>query len=265
MKFVKPVLFLLGAAAVSSLPAQIVLQDYSGITSGTTISSGSVADYSQTSGTAGKSVIIDGAGYPSGNGLRLLETNLDVRYRTSTPFWTQASGEGIFSVDFMRNASISSSQIFLSNYGGAGFAVEIGTTEIKVSSGGASVYTASYTSTSVSTSSDTWYTVEIVFNLSTGVASNTKGTVTIYETANPSNVLLDSVTITAAGEATTLTSLNQVDFRRFGGAADTVYSQYDNMQLTTVPEASQGAMLLGVLALAACLISVRKQRIRNRG
>ena len=262
MKFVKPVLFLLGAAAVSSLPAQIVLQDYSGITSGTTISSGSVADYSQTLGTAGKSVIIDGAGYPSGNGLRLLETNLDVRYSTSTPFWTQASGEGIFSVDFMRNASISSSEIFLSSYGGAGFSVQIGTSEIKVSSGGTSVFVASYTSHSVSTSSNTWYTVEIVFNLESGVASSTTGAVTVYETANPSNVLLDSVTITAAG--TTLTSLNQVDFRRFGGAADTVYSQYDNMQLTNVPEASQGAMLLGVLALVACLISVRKQRIRNR-
>ena len=250
MKYLPSILSLAAVVSVSSLSAQIALQDYSSISDGTTISSGNVPNYTQPSGTAGDSIISSSAGYPSGNGLRLLDSGLDVRYNPGN-FWLQEDGTGVFSVDFFRSGSISVNQILLHKDSTAGFVLDIGNSAIQLSSGGTNPYSGvTYDSYEVPTSDNTWYTVEIQFDLDSGVASSTTGLVTIFESDTPANILIDGKTITSTGENSALTSLNRVDFRRFGGD-DTVYSQYANMQLAAIPEMSESTIIVGLFALGA--------------
>jgi len=240
-----------------TMHGQILTQTFSGYADGTTISSGTVTNWTQPAGTAGKSIVSSTAGYPSGNGLSILEAGVDARYTTGGNYWTQAQGTAVFSVDFLRTGSISNSQFIISSYGGAGFFVDVGASSVLLSTGGASVFTATTQSVAATTNNNTWYTLEIKFSLS-GTANTSTGLVTLYETASPGNVLFSNAAITAAGSTGALTSLNRVDLRRFGGGTNVL--QVDNMALSAVPEPST-VMQVALAGALGVLVVLRRRRV----
>lgn len=232
---------------------QLVLQDFSSFTDGTTFGSPidvGTGTWSQPLGTAGTGVVVQGGV------LELTTSGVGARYRGYSNFWTAAKGEGVFTIDYLESGSVSITNFSLSTYGGAGFAIQLNGSNVNVSNGGTSVSSPTYNTYAATLSADTWYTINIDFTLS-GTANTSTGTLTIFQKSNPSNILLTAA-ITAAGGTGALTGLNQVDVQTYGVSAGAI-GEFDNIQL--VPEPGLASLLM--MGLAVLGVCGRRARVRN--
>ncbi|EIQ00583.1 hypothetical protein OpiT1DRAFT_05131 [Opitutaceae bacterium TAV1] len=238
--------------------------DFTGVTGGTTFNSdGTLTDqWTQPAGIPGKASVVD-------ESLKIAEGNVTARYRMSgTTLWNVAAGAGELTLDFLRHGSISEVNILLSSYAGNGFFIDLKSSSLDVStSGSTGGVTGAVTKAThdLTLADDTWYSMKISnFTLSATSVNSVTATLSIFERSNPSNVLLDSITITGTGTGG-WAAFNQIDIRRFGGTADTEYILFDNISLhsyTPIPEPSTLAFTLGALALGA-LFSTRNIFQRN--
>ncbi|EIQ00584.1 hypothetical protein OpiT1DRAFT_05132 [Opitutaceae bacterium TAV1] len=200
----------------------------------TALGVGPLAGWSQMGKATEGAITVSQPGYKSDNALVIKRADAYARHRSATPMWTAESGKGEFSVVFRITGRMNDLNIILSQYGGSGFFVSIKPESVVVSTGGDSVFTATTTTLDAVVGKDTWHVLKISgFQLDrTAAPDAVKAQVFLYEADAPANIVLDGVAIAAAGKAP-VSAVNQIDIRRFGGAADIMWAEFDNFRLET--------------------------------
>jgi len=171
----------------------------------------------------------------AGKVLVLPAANVFAEYRNwEAPLWRENDGSVDFSVDFCLTGKMSELNVVISQYGSAGFAIGIAPDAVSVSSGGDTAFKAVMRAYAAKVEFGTWYTLRIRdINLSKkGPAESITGKLYVYERDKPSSILLDGVTIKAAGTERSFSAINQITFRRFGGEANAVEVELDNVALS---------------------------------
>lgn len=138
-------------------------------------------------------------------------------------------------------------------YGGA--STNASDNSIQLSSGGVSWGSTTYTSLTVAWQNNTWYDIVIsdVQLLTTGFGTNVSGKVTVFQSANPSNVLVDHAVITGVG--TSSGSFDKIDTVIVASAGGNKAFVLDDLSLAPVPEPA----VAGVMGVAFAAMMWRRR------
>ena len=227
---------LLMICLVSTAHTADFTETFESVQDGALISSGSIQDWSQiqkTDDNSDKVIVRAKAGYNGSKGLALESHGAFAEWLSDQAAWHAADGTAEFSVDFCLTGEVSQLNVVVSQYGYSGFWIGIEPQEIKVSTGGKTAFEPSTQSCAATIEPGKWYTLVIKdIALSDSVTREPiSGMLYIYETSKPANTLLDGIKIKAAGQDRPFSSINQIDFRRFGGVTDEVHVQLDNVHI----------------------------------
>ncbi|MBN8711649.1 MAG: PEP-CTERM sorting domain-containing protein [Verrucomicrobia bacterium] len=256
---------LLALAALTSTQAAVVtLEDFSGVTSGTLLSS--VPSWSLQSGATDTATVTSTAGYQGGSGATIT-TQSQYKYAIPANYvMTPTSLTSGYSIKMQltSNNNYQQAQVLLGkNDGVNGLAVVFdgGTANgdadnsIKISSGGTGWGSVIYTNYSAAKwASDAWY--EITFSnialTNSGYGPAVTGLVTITN-LNTGIALLSDAAITGFGNSGTFNTLNTVLVGNKGTARSIAFDDVT----ATVPEPATWALLIPVL-----LITLLRRRTR---
>lgn len=255
---------LLALAALTPARAAVVtLENFTGVTSGTLLSS--VPSWSLQSGSTDTATVTSSAGY-QGPGATIT-TQAQYKYSVPTDYvMTPTSITSGYSIKMQltSNNNYQQAQVLLGKSDGVnGLAVIFdggtanGDTDnsIKISSGGTGWGSVTYTTySSAKWASDAWY--EITFSnialVTSGYGSAVTGLVTITN-LNTGVALLSDVAITGFGNSGTFNTINTVLVGNKGTARSLAFDDIT----ATVPEPSTWALLIPVL-----LITLLRRRAR---
>jgi len=255
-------------ALISTTPlraAVITMEDFSEVTSGTSLSS--VPSWALSAGT-NNAQVLGTVGYGGGSGATLNNVSL---YRYAPPAvdtMTVSSLVSGYSVKVQMSSAnnYQQAQILIGkNDGVNGLAVVFdgGTADtnsdniIKISSGGTSWGTITYTSLPLVWAANDWYQVDFsnISLVSSGYGAAVTGYVTITDMST-STVLLSNQLITGFGNSGTF---NTIDSIVLGNKSSGRVYNFDDLTVTTIPEPS--TLSLGGLALLGLLF--RRRSIRT--
>lgn len=208
-------------------------ENFDGYAPGLALTELTEVQWSQFPATASTSAFIrESPSAREGRALALERHGTSVQLRSKTKLWKSGDGAAQFSVDLFKQGKLSAIDVIISQHGSRGFYIDFSGAEVRIGTGGETPFKATYRSEPASLESGKWYTLQIRDLVLPGKNSSgpVVGKIYLFETDNPSNVLLDGVTITASGSGS-FEFLDQIDIRRFGGSPGQDVLFVDNLSI----------------------------------